>query len=101
MSERPQWLDGLTHHDFLLDGGPCSEEVWNRIDWGRAYVDMGPSPAGNLGPYWHIPVLRSDDPKYETVHRLYPKLLLTKWLPIVRQAVAETAARPLLHFAVP
>ena len=89
---RPDWLSGLTHRDFLFDGYRCSEAIWGRLDWSRAYVDMGPSVAGNLGPYWHVPLPDEnypDDPNSETAHRLYPRVLITKWLPLIRQAVEE------------
>ena len=80
----PEWLEGLSCRDFLFDGGgPCTAEMWQRLDWSKAYVDMGPSPAGNLGPYWHVP--RDDG----TIHRLYPKILKTKWLLLIRQAIEE------------
>ena len=80
----PYWLEGLTHKDFLFDGTPCNEETWAELDWSRAYVDMGPSPAGNVGPYWHVPRPRGD-----TVHRLYPKVLKSKWLLLIRRAIEE------------
>lgn len=89
---QPDWLAGLTHRDFLFDGYRCSETIWGRLDWSRAYVDMGPSIAGNLGPYWHVPLPDEnypDDPDSETVHRLYPRVLMTRWLPLIRQAIEE------------
>lgn len=89
---RPAWLDGLTHKDFMFDGQAIRGEVmlarWNALDWWKAYVDMGPSIAGNPGPYWHVPL-----PEDETVHRLYPRLLLTKWLLLVRRACEESQGR--------
>lgn len=85
---KPDWLEGTTHKDWLFDGYRCSEKQWESLDWSKAYVDMGPSVAGNLGPYWHVPHKDGD-----TVHRLYPKLLQTKWLLVVRQAVEEFAER--------
>jgi hypothetical protein len=89
----PTWLDGLRHTDWLIDGTPIRGEsliaLWNDLDWSKAWVDMGPSPMGNPGPYWHVP-LKSGD----TTHRLYPKLLQSKWLNVVTQAVEEMLARP-------
>lgn len=84
----PPWLYGTTHKDWLFDGRRCTPEEWEALDWAKAYVDMGPSPAGNLGPYWHVPLGDGD-----TVHRLYPKLVQTKWLNVARQAAIEHAAR--------
>jgi hypothetical protein len=85
------WLADLSHNDWLIDGypirGPAWLAIWENLDWAQAYVDMGPSPAGNLGPYWHVPLKNGD-----TVRRLYPKLLGTKWLPLVRRAIEESVA---------
>lgn len=88
----PEWLRGLTRRDFSFDGGPCpSDAIWNDLDWSRAYMDMGPSIAGNLGPYWHVP-LRELANDYGTAHRLYPMVLKDKWLPLIRRAVEEARA---------
>jgi hypothetical protein len=87
----PDWISGLTHKDWMLDGYSIRGEIllsrWEDLDWSQAYVDMGPSPAGNAGPYWHVPLKSAD-----TVHRLYPKLP-TKWFPVVRHAIEESIAR--------
>jgi hypothetical protein len=83
----PGWLDGLTHKDWLFDGGRCTPEQWEFLDWSHAYVDLGPSIAGNLGPYWHVP-----DRDGDCTHRLYPKMLQGKWLHVIRQAIAQTSA---------
>jgi|SRR5882672_605920 len=84
------WRGGLTHKDWLMDGSHIRGEYaiakFLRLDWSKAWVDMGPSVAGNLGPYWHVPMDDGD-----TTHRLYPKVLQTKWLPIIRQACVEYA----------
>ncbi len=69
---KAEWMEHTTEKDWLLDGHPIKGErfleMWNALDWGNAYCDPGPSPAGNPGPYWHVPY-----PPEETVHRLYPK----------------------------
>jgi hypothetical protein len=75
------------HKDWLFDGSRCTSEMWANLDWSKAYVDLGPSPVGNIGPYWHVPHKDGD-----TTHRLYPKLLKTKWLGVLRQAMIENAA---------
>lgn len=84
------WMAHTTHKDWMLDGRSIKADnpVWLGLDWSRAWCDMGPSVAGNPGPYWHVPF-----PEQETIHRLYPKLLFTKWLTIVRQAVDEEVRR--------
>lgn len=98
----PAWLDGLTHKDWLFDGHPIRGRVmlarFENLDWEKAWVDLGPSVAGNPGPYWHVPLKETviDGDVYDcgdTVHRLYPKLLLSKWLPLVRHAIEESLKR--------
>ena len=85
---KPDWLNGYTHKDWLFDGYVIRSarmiERFNNLDWSQAKVDMGPSVAGNPGPYWHVPL-----PSEGTVHRLYPKLLQSKWVPVIRQAIKE------------
>lgn len=42
--------------------------------WDRAWVDPGPSPAGNVGPYLHVPWAGGDGDRWgDTVHRVYPR----------------------------
>lgn len=98
----PDWLAGLTHKDWLFDGSPIRGEVmiarFNNLDWEKAWVDLGPSVAGNLGPYWHVPLKETiiNGEIYDfgdTVHRLYPKLLQTKWANVARQAAIEHGVR--------
>lgn len=82
----PEWLEGLTRSDWLLDGSAirsdAQREIFDGLDWDEAWVDLGPSIAGNLGPYWHVPY-----PPEGTVHRLYPKVLQSKWAPAIREAI--------------
>lgn len=40
------------------------------MDFTAAYIDPGPSPAGNLGPYLKVPTTEPD-PGWRTVHRVY------------------------------
>jgi hypothetical protein len=54
----PAWLYGTTHKDWLFDGRRCTPEQWAELDWTKAYVDLGPSPAGNLGPVLARPAHR-------------------------------------------
>lgn len=93
MSSRPDWLTCRGPDDWRIDGqvirGEAMTRIWNALDWSRAWVDMGPSPSGNLGPYWHVPW---DDDGEELVARLYPRL--GKWLPVVRRAVEEMVSKP-------
>jgi hypothetical protein len=94
------WLQGLDHRDWLFDGSVIRGKVmlarFNNLDWSKAWVDIGPSVAGNLGPYWHVPLKETiiDGELYDcgdTVHRLYPKVLTTKWLLLIRQACIDHA----------
>lgn len=87
MRTEPEWLKGLTHKDWLHNGSRCSAEQWGQLDWSKAFMDMGASPMGNLGPYWHVPDLDGD-----CVHRLYPKVLQSKWLLLIRRAISEARA---------
>lgn len=66
----------LTPHNTLFNGRPWSKlakaQEW---DWENAFVDPGPSPAGNPGPYLKLPWLSGDaDPFEGTTHRIYPKV---------------------------
>jgi hypothetical protein len=93
------WREGLTHKDWLFDGsairGEYAIERFNHLDWSKAWVDIGPSIAGNPGPYWHVPMDDGD-----TVHRLYPKILVGKWLLMIRQACIEYAALQIARAAL-
>lgn len=46
-------------------------EAW---DWQGAWVDDGPSPAGNPGPYLKLPYAGDDPDWIGTVHRAYPNI---------------------------
>jgi len=72
----------VTAQNSLLDGGSVVKRVWNLLDFSRAYPDGGPSPAGNDGPYLHVPRLPEDQWPEEdrgqydpgVVHRVYPRV---------------------------
>lgn len=62
----------MTPYNSLFDGGPVTKEIkeaWNMFDWDAAWVDPGPSPAGNSGPY-----LKVKAPMWNTTHRIYPRV---------------------------
>lgn len=68
---------GVSARNSLLDGSPVAgygRVIWERLDWSRAYVEGGPSPAGNAGPYWHVPAHGVPGMKDETWHRIYPRI---------------------------
>ena len=48
-------------------GAGFSVEWWAACDWSKAYLDRGPSPAGDAGPCLHVP-------REDCVHRIYPRV---------------------------
>jgi hypothetical protein len=62
----------VTRSNAILDGHkrPTAEH-WGQLDLGSAWVDEGPSPAGNAGPYLKANCARPDCDG--AVHRLYPQ----------------------------
>lgn len=96
------WREGLSHKDWLFDGYPIRGRImierFNNLDWDKAWIDLGPSVVGNLGPYWHVPLKETviDGEQYDcgdTVHRLYPKVLQSKWSLLILHACNEAARR--------
>lgn len=57
----------VTPKTSLLDGDSWPKRMRDGMDWANAWIDKGPSPAGNPGPYLKVPF-----PAEETVHRVYP-----------------------------
>lgn len=55
----PAWAKNALNGNGLVDG----------FDGKSAHVDNGPSPAGNPGPYLHLPY-----PAEQTSHRIYPRV---------------------------
>lgn len=53
----------------LIDGRGWMRGEFDQFDWKAAWLDKGPSPAGNEGPYLKVPHLNGD-----TVHRVYPRV---------------------------
>lgn len=59
-----------TPRNSFLDGTPWTKlEKDATPDWENAWSDPGPSPAGNPGPYIHLPF-----PEFSTTHRIYPRI---------------------------
>lgn len=97
------WRNGLSHRDWLFDGGRIKGrvmvEMFYNLDWTNAWIDLGPSISGNLGPYWHVPLKETiiDGETYadgNTVHRLYPKVLQSKWALLILHACNEVRRQP-------
>lgn len=59
----------ITRRNSLVNGEPASQALWDALDFSDAFVDSGPSPAGNAGPY-----LKAAKPDDETRHRVYSRL---------------------------
>jgi hypothetical protein len=57
----------VTARNSLVDGE--AGFPWGELDFTDAFVDAGPSPAGNPGPY-----LKVARPSYETRHRIYSRV---------------------------
>jgi hypothetical protein len=68
----------LTKRNTSFDGGKWPNYMCeNQFHWDRAWIDNGPSPAGNAGPYLKLPVSNlemRDGGDDETVHRIYPQV---------------------------
>ena len=81
--------------DWMMNGMAVRSDdaklQWAKLDWTRAWMDMGPSPSGNLGPYWHVPY---DFDGEELWARLYPKLLLSRHLPLLRRIAVDAQRLP-------
>lgn len=62
---------------YLIERGARIWPPWVGVyDWNRAFWDPGPSPAGNLGPYAHVPVAvtwENTGATEELVVRAYPR----------------------------
>jgi hypothetical protein len=60
----------INKRNSLVDG-LSPKGWWNGLDFTRAWIDPGPSPSGNDGPYLKVPRIADGD---EYVHRVYPRL---------------------------
>jgi hypothetical protein len=63
----------LTPRNTRFNGYPWP--AWAKTakwDWDEAWVDPGPSPAGNPGPYLHLPYAGDEGDWVGTRHRIYP-----------------------------
>lgn len=57
----------VTFHNSTT-GGMVKRKDWHKLRWDKAWLDVnGPSPAGNPGPYWHVPI-------GDIVVRVYPRV---------------------------
>lgn len=65
----------VTAQNSLFDGGPCYRKQWSELRLDESWVDGGPSPAGNAGPYLKTPRMAvwEDGSEDRLVHRIYPR----------------------------
>lgn len=70
------WPRPLTRENSRVNGRRPSADVWASLVWEskRCRVDPGPSPAGNVGPYLHVPQSAAWD---DALARVYPE---PRWL---------------------
>ena len=64
---KTQTRRALSPRNTRYNGYPWPPGRWDELDWPNAFIDSGPSPAGNPGPYLKVPF-----PAQQTVHRIYP-----------------------------
>ena len=61
----------ITPHNSMIDGQKVARKYWDQyrfdFDSESVLVDGGPSPAGNPGPYLHVPSM-----ELGSRHRIYP-----------------------------
>jgi len=65
----------ITRRNSYVDGGPAYKKIWDELQFDNAWIDHGPSPAGNAGPYLKVPRPWIENGKQvdESVHRVYPR----------------------------
>lgn len=70
----------IKRSNSLVDGYPVSKLLWSWLDFAspEVFVDAGPSPAGNPGPYLHVPNRETDSrrrvyPRWHVGQRIYLK----------------------------
>jgi hypothetical protein len=75
-------------NNCLVNGANWSAKHFATLDFAspNVFLDKGPSPAGNAGPYLHVPVKGDED---GVMHRVYPK-----WQPGDDFWVRETFSDP-------
>lgn len=61
----------ISPRNALWNGGTMPRRVWPQFDFDNAWIDRGPSPAGNAGPYLKVTRRDADD---EYVDRLYSRV---------------------------
>lgn len=90
-------IDGHSYFPYAGDGA-----TWKDLNFDKARVDRGPSPAGNAGPYLHVPLYWGKHP-HHTTHRLYPKVQPGHriWWKETWNITGWSCDEPWLHIAYP
>lgn len=63
---KTQTRRAVKRSNSLVDGWPATKLIWDQLSFDGAWVDQGPSPAGNPGPY-----LKTPSAVEQQVHRVY------------------------------
>jgi hypothetical protein len=58
----------ITSKNSLVNGAG-QPKLFDELDLSKAWIDAGPSPAGNAGPY-----LKANEPTEMCAHRVYPRI---------------------------
>lgn len=58
----------IAFENSTVDGPTNNRKLWASLDFLQAWIDEGPNPAGNPGPYLHVPDADG------VVHRVYPRV---------------------------
>ena len=61
----------ITRRNSYFDGHRWPKDLEGELLWDEAFVDPGPSPIGNPGPYLQLPRV---DGRERCVHRIYPRV---------------------------
>lgn len=67
----------ITRRNSYVDGQTVTADFWDELQFNKtAWIDPGPSPAGNEGPYLKVrrPWMKDGRQVDESVHRVYPRL---------------------------
>ena len=80
--KKPQTRRVITRINSNVDGhGRANAETWSGLDFDKTFIDPGPSPAGNPGPY-----LKTFNNYTDATSRIYPNWAKGDYLH-VREAV--------------
>lgn len=87
----------VAYHNSTINGPTCERAIWDELDFDAAFVDNGPSPAGNEGPYLRVAFPKTDGfqglPRHDCQYRVYPRVQVGDairckegWRPVVENA---------------